>query len=243
MIIGKLPSPWMIDQYVAIYLSKREELIKRSTPEVDFIERVLKLRPGSKILDLGCGEGRHSIELARRGYIVKGVDISPVLIDAAKDRAARLGVPVEFEVADIREYAVDEEYDAILLMFVVLGDSGNEDDDFQILRNSFKSLRKGGKVLASFLNASRQLVRRNQKFNIETSTITWSADIDIGKIKHHLTQPVRLYFPSEAKMLMKCCGFEVLSLFGDPFGSDKPVERSVRPDDLEFLILGRKPEE
>ena len=243
MIIGKLPSPWMIDQYVAIYLSKREELIKRSTPEVDFIERVLKLRPGAKILDLGCGEGRHSIELARRGYIVKGVDISPVLIDAAKDRAARLGVPVEFEVADIREYAVDEEYDAILLMFVVLGDSGDEDDDFKILKNSYKSLRKGGKILASFMNASRQIVKENKKFDIESSTIIWSADIGIGKIKHHLTHPVRLYFPSEAKMLMKCCGFEVLSIFGAPFSSDKPVERSVNPDDIEFLVLGRKPEE
>ncbi len=240
MIIRKIPSPWLVDQFALTYLSKRDELIKKSMPEADFVERVLELKPGMKILDMGCGEGRHAIELAKRGYQVTGVDISPALIKAASARAQQLGLEIDFRVDDIRKFYVQDEYDAVILMFVVLGDSGKDEDDFAILRNAYRSLKPGGKLLASFLNAARQFKRENVKFDLNTSTIRWSADVEINKILHHFTHPVRLYFPSEAQLLIKCSGFEVTGIFGDPFRGEEPIMRPVQPEDLEIIITARK---
>ncbi len=232
----------MIDQYALVYLSKRDELIKRSVPEIDFVEEILSLKPGMEILDMGCGEGRHSIELARRGYKVTGVDISPILIKAAKSRAEELQLDIDFRIADVRHFVEPERYDAVLLMFVVLGDSGDEKDDIMILKNAYISLKPGGYLLASFMNAIRQIVRKNKKFNIETSTINWSADIEFDRLIHHFTHPVRLYTPSEAALMLKCCNFEVVKVLGNPFGGEKPVEKPVEPEDIEFVIIGQKPD-
>src|SRR5262245_49903922 len=70
--------------------------------EVDFVERALGLgRPG-RLLDLPCGEGRHALELARRGHRVTGVDLSPYAVERAGAEAARTGVTVEFIQGDMR---------------------------------------------------------------------------------------------------------------------------------------------
>ncbi len=240
MILSKLPSPWLIDQFVASYLSRRDELIKQSVPEVDFIENILKLTPGSKILDIGCGEGRHSIELARRGYIVKGIDISPILIEAAKSRAKKLGVPVKFEVANINDFHADESYDAILLIFGVLGDSGDVQDDINMLKKSYSLLKPGGKILALFSNAMKQLLHKNPDFDIENAVVT--NRVSIGENQIEIERPFKLYFPSEAKSIMKCCGFDIISVYGDPFVGEKHQEKPFHPDDREFLIFAEKPE-
>ena len=80
--------------------------------EADYLAKELRLSPGARVLDVPCGHGRHSVELARRGYRMTGVDISPEMIRAAQAHAASAGVQVEWRNAEMRELAGPAQFDA-----------------------------------------------------------------------------------------------------------------------------------
>ena len=84
--------------------------------QVDFIIRKLGLRGGERVLDLACGFGRHSLELARRGFAVTGVDITPSYIRFAEEVAQKEGLNARFFCQDIREANFEQTFDAVLNM-------------------------------------------------------------------------------------------------------------------------------
>lgn len=89
------------EDYLRVYgpLFKPE----RTAKEVEFLLGVLALKPGASILDLCCGYGRHSIELARKGFQVTGYDLSEHLLGAAKQAARESGVNVKWVHGDMRD--------------------------------------------------------------------------------------------------------------------------------------------
>ena len=91
---------WFGPRYLALY---DETLTERTPAEIDRLEALLQLRPPRRILDLPCGQGRHAIELARRGYEVTGMDISPYLIEIARQRARAADVQVRWLTGDYDE--------------------------------------------------------------------------------------------------------------------------------------------
>jgi len=108
------------DAYDALYRNKDYE------GEVNLIERVLTrhgLGGARRVLDLGCGTGRHALPLARRGHTVVGVDRSPGMLTRARAKAAteNLEPSVVFHLADIRELDLGQRFEAVLMMFTVLG--------------------------------------------------------------------------------------------------------------------------
>lgn len=108
------------DVYDALYRNKNYE------SEVDLIERALArhgLRGARHLLDLGCGTGNHALPLARRGHTVVGVDRSPGMLTRARAKAASEDPlsPVVFHLADIRELVLGSRFEAVLMMFTVLG--------------------------------------------------------------------------------------------------------------------------
>ena len=119
---------------------------ERTLPEVDGIERMLAPEKGARILDIPCGIGRHSIELATRGYRMTGVDFKPDFIEEAKASAAALGVAPAFQVGDMREYTSSEPFDAAFCYFGSFGYS-TEEDDALFLRRVVECLRPGGRFL------------------------------------------------------------------------------------------------
>lgn len=84
--------------------------------EVDFIERSLELKPGSRIVDVPCGSGRHALALAERGHSVHGIDISAEAIGYARRAAAEAGISVELTVAEMRQLPRDATFDAAICM-------------------------------------------------------------------------------------------------------------------------------
>jgi SAM-dependent methyltransferase len=98
-----------------------------------------RVLPGAAVLDAGCGTGRYAIELARRGYVVSGVDVSPDLIARAQSSAANMARPVSFTVSDILALPASQ-YDAILCRGVLddLVVAGDRQSVFRVFRRALK---------------------------------------------------------------------------------------------------------
>lgn len=119
---------------------------QRTSAEVGFMIDALGLRSGARLLDIPCGEGRHAIELARRGFDVTGIDFNEKAIAVAKQNAAESKVDVSFAVGDMRELTAVEEYDAAICFFGSFG-YFSDDDNFEFLRRAARALRPGGNFL------------------------------------------------------------------------------------------------
>jgi len=100
--------------------------LERTSAEVDFVLEHARLTPEGLILDVGCGPGRHCIELARRGYAVVGIDSSQAMIEAARRRAIEAGTKTEFITARGEDFADPRKFDAVLCLFTTLGQLDRE---------------------------------------------------------------------------------------------------------------------
>jgi SAM-dependent methyltransferase len=117
---------------------------ERTAEEIDFVLAITGVEQGSRILDIGCGAGRHSIELARRGYDVLGVDPSEVMVAAAKERAAAENVNPNFHQIRGEDLNFNGQFDLSLCLFNTLGQVNDQEDNHQLLLNAFHSLQSGG---------------------------------------------------------------------------------------------------
>jgi SAM-dependent methyltransferase len=113
-----VPSDWYTDFFTELpnEFWRRAVLPEATASEVDFIERRLGLPPRSRVLDVPCGSGRHTLALAARGHHVLGIDISTEAIDHARRSAADAGLTVELVVAEMRELPADGTFDAAICM-------------------------------------------------------------------------------------------------------------------------------
>lgn len=120
---------------------------KNYLAECDLLEQLFDehaQRPVRSVLDLGCGTGRHAIELARRGYDVVGVDRSQSMLARARATASHHHLDVRFELGDLRSTRLSRRFDAVLMMFAVLGYQLTDDDVDAALRTVQQHLQPGG---------------------------------------------------------------------------------------------------
>lgn len=121
--------------------------------EVDYILNVCKVDSTSKILDMGCGQGRHSIELAKRGYNnIVGIDFSESNISAARQNSVESNARADFLVADARKYKTGLKNDLVLCLYDVLGSFREEKDNLAIVRSIKTNLAQGGYAVVSVMN-------------------------------------------------------------------------------------------
>lgn len=117
--------------------------------EVGFLVDALRLEPGMRVLDVGCGPGRHSVALAQQGIAVHGVDLSPEFVALAREAAA--GLPATFEELDVRDLAFRAEFDAaICLCQGGFGLLGGEDDEAIVPRIAAAVRPAGGVAMSAF---------------------------------------------------------------------------------------------
>ena len=131
-----------------------EHFTQGTLGECDFIESEIDANKNVRILDIGCGTGRHSIELAKRGYDVVGIDLSDCQLKKARSKAASAGVSVEFIKADARNLDFSAEF-GLAIMICEGGFSLMETDqmNYAILQNAVKSLVSEGRFIFTCLNA------------------------------------------------------------------------------------------
>src|SRR2546428_7126227 len=128
--MGDATPDWWQTGFGPSYLALYDDFLAERTPvEVDQIEALLQLHPPRRILDLPCGQGRHAIELARRGYDVTGADLSPFLLNIADKRARAARVGVRWLTGDMRQVIAGERFAVVLNLFTSLGYFADEADD------------------------------------------------------------------------------------------------------------------
>ena len=147
-----LPAEWWRKLFNAMYVKTDGDVVENSENtrrEVDFIMSAAAIQPHSTILDLCCGQGRHCIELARRGFRqVNGVDRSRYLIRLAKKRAQSEGLQVIFKEGDARNPRLPEStFDCVAIMGNSFGYFSNKKDDEKVLTMVGKILRPSGQIV------------------------------------------------------------------------------------------------
>ena len=136
--------------------------LERAQKEVDFIKSTLNLPQvapnatgGARILDLCCGHGRHTVELAAAGYSMVGQDLSATFLDLAKGAAAARNLQIQFVHTDMREIPFEGEFNAIINMFTAFGYFEDDTEDQKVLDAVARALKSGGKFLIDLINAPR----------------------------------------------------------------------------------------
>lgn len=199
---------------------------------VGFMERVLDLRKGAKVLDLGCAFAYHSIELVRRGYDVTGLEWSEPFLEEARRRAAEASVSVRLIHGDMTQMAFDKEFDAVVLWGNTFGMFSHE-ENVNTLRGIKRALKKGGLALIDTQNYTglHQRLKNEWDFDGEQRYIflekgtrdvrkarfgTDVLAIDLASgTRHKMSLSWRLYLLPELENILKEVGLSVLGLYGD----------------------------
>jgi D-alanine-D-alanine ligase len=226
------PAPdWWRSWFGPSYLSLYDAYLLERTPiEADELEVLLELHPPARILDLGCGQGRHGIELGRRGYEVTGVDLSDYLLDVAAARARAAGVKVRLVKGDMREPIAGASFDIALSLFTSFGYFRDEADDRKVLRAVAGMLRPRGRLLLEILNGQRERERFEPKqwFAVGKTAVMEERQLDSGGrrlvVQRTVSTPnaretdvhaIRLYSGPEIEEALRAAGFSDIRLFGD----------------------------
>ncbi len=136
--------------YLEVYAHRDD---RQGSSEADAILRMLTLERGMKVLDVGCGTGRHSVSLEEAGLRVTGIDLS---IDLLRSGRSRLDRPNDvFVRGDMRRLPFRAAFDAAVSLFTSFGYFDDSSDDGRVLREIRGVLRPGGRFLLDFLNAPR----------------------------------------------------------------------------------------
>lgn len=194
--------------------------------------RIAGLSKGAKILDAGCGPGRISVELALQGLDVTGVDLIQSELDAAAETATDEGVDLELIQADLRTFKSEAKYDAAINLYTSFGYCDTMEEDVQILKNIFNSVKEGGFFILE--NLSREIAIKDftegEWFERAGKTVltdfgvvgAWEGlrsrwiliDNETGeRIEHEFVQ--RLYSAVELKRIMLGIGFKSVEIYGD----------------------------
>lgn len=128
-------------------IEKRQNLEERTNTEVSGIINLLSLKGGEKILDIPSGYGRHSINLAKRGFDVTGVELNSVHLNRAIENANVQNATVNFVQENMIDINYHEEFDAVINMFYSFGFFETEEENNRVLKNFYNSLKPGGKFL------------------------------------------------------------------------------------------------
>jgi SAM-dependent methyltransferase len=228
----------------------REKKMEAAPQEVDGVLSLLGIHPGAAVLDLCCGVGRHSLELARRGYRVTGLDRSAPLLERGRDAASAEGLQVEWVQADMREFTRAQAFDAIVNLFTSFGYFEDPADDQQVAINAFRSLKpsgafvlqtKGKEVLARhFRPRSWEELPDGSLWVVErriTKDWTWFENRWIlikGGERHEYTVSHRIYDGAGLRGLLLHAGLASVNLYGTLDGA--PYDTDAR----QLIAVARK---
>jgi SAM-dependent methyltransferase len=246
-------SPWFKDEnfwrdlYPYMFDAKR---LAKTAEETSGIIQLLNLQHDDKIIDFGCGNGRHLIELAKRGYVYgTGIDSTGYYIDIAKHTASETGVAIKFEVDDMLHRNDPNEYAIALSLFASFGYYDAPEDNLQVLKNMYSSLKSGGKLLIdvrgkenfaynfdgqSWARSGDNIILTKRTASDDFSKIenTWTIINGVDQRSYTFTHWI--YSAKELKDMLASIGFDQMTLYGDFTGVD------YSPKSTRLIIVAQK---
>jgi SAM-dependent methyltransferase len=235
------------DGHAPVYM--QNEFTRNTLAEVEFLLDVLRLPAGARILDLGCGTGRHAVELARRGYNLVGVDLSRGMLHQAQAAARGAGVTASWVQADARRFAAPGAFDAAVCLCE--GSFGLVDDgedplahDRAIAANLARCLRPGGRLVLTALNAFKLLRQYGPEdiaagaFDPATLTERHTMEWDSAAGPRRVIVREHGHRPDDLRALFESAGLAVEHVGGGTAGDwgFRPVD----PDEYEIMLIGTR---
>jgi 2-polyprenyl-3-methyl-5-hydroxy-6-metoxy-1,4-benzoquinol methylase len=235
-----------------------ESFTQGTIGECDFIEQELNFNKSLKLLDVGCGTGRHSIELSKRGYSVTGIDLSESQLACAREKAIKENLKINFLKSDARNLPFSKEFD-VAIMLCEGGFPLMETDEmnFEILKSVTKSLKDKSKFIFTTLNGLFPLYHSVEKFfaanSVGDNATYRSNTFDMMTFRdHNITDIVddsgnkktldcneRYYVPSEISWMLKSLGYKKIEIFGAKLGAFSRNEK-LTTEDFEMLVIAEK---
>ena len=227
-------APFMFDQ-------RRWE---QAQGEVANIISLLKINPGASILDLCCGPGRHSLQLARAGFSVTGVDRTKTHLEHARQQAVKEGLKVAFVQDDMRSFCRPATFDVVVNLFTSFGYFEDTDEDKKVVTNVYQSLRENGVFLIDTMGKEvlARVFRERDWYEVDDAFMlqerkvsrdwSWMENrwimVKDGKTEESRLSH-RLYSAAELAALLRDCGFNAIDTYGDLTGTpyDHTAKRLV----------------
>ncbi len=234
---------------------KKQSWTENTEKEVSFLIQEMGLCGNERILDLACGYGRHSLEFARRGYSVVGVDITKDYIDDARREANKSSLPIEFILSDVRGVSFANEFDVVINMADgAIGYLENDAENLKIFDVISKALKPGGLHFMDIMSADYADTHYPCKLwdsgtnGITLSEFEWDRtskillyaqnDFYYGDVLEQpdfgYGNPTRLYHSAEVDEIMSERGMETIKKFSDYDGT------AASENGLQLMVISRK---
>lgn len=217
------------------YLSHPLLTAERSAAEVARI--CSEIGSTDRVLDLGCGFGRHALAFAARGSQVVGIDPSATMIEAANVAATDAGVAIDFRQADAADFVTDEPFDLVVLLFTTLGQLSRVQADSnhaQVLDRAFGAVRPDGHIVIEVPDRDRAVAALVESEELGPTTVTRSFDADHSVIHEHFDSPAgqfhlayRVFDRAELVAEVERAGFVI----------EEVIEQALVPPPPTFMTL------
>ncbi|MCB9778387.1 MAG: class I SAM-dependent methyltransferase [Alphaproteobacteria bacterium] len=233
-------TPWWTERYARlaeIDPAFAGAIDSHAEDQVELMTQLLRLEPGARVLDLGCGAGRHAILLAERGMEVVGVDWSEPVLELAADTWARRHADEagpRFVKGDMRTPPVEGTFDAVIAMDVAFGIFDDDADHLQVLSAASELLAPDGALLLELFNPyfwSHAAQTRHYPAGALAADAhlvrSWRFDADLGRVEDHITvfrtgaepetvppQSLRAWTPTEIRALVQAAGLSRVAIHG-----------------------------
>lgn len=211
-----------------------EERWEKAPEEVDNLISRLGISPGSTLLDLCCGPGRHALEFARRGFSVVGVDRTEIYLKKARNLAETEGLDLELVQEDMRAFCRPDSFDAAINLFTSFGFFEDSKDDELVAKNVHASLKDGGHFLMDTMGKEilARIFRERDWYDLDGAMMleerrvaqnwSWIENrwilVKDGKADE-FEFGFRLYSAAEISALLRSGGFEGIEIYGDLAGA------------------------
>ncbi|MBD0329144.1 MAG: class I SAM-dependent methyltransferase [Thermoleophilia bacterium] len=225
---------------------------ERTQQQADFLVERLALEPGARVLDLACGHGRVTLELARRGYRATGLDLSARSLAVARGAAEGEGLEVDLIEADMRELPPTGDFDAVVNLFTAFGYFEDERENERVLEGVARALRPGGAFLIDTVSLLGLMGRyRDRMWEVQEGGVLflqehrfdvlrgrnearWTFVHPDGR-RSEIVHSVRAYAPHELAAMLERAGLPVEAAWGSFDGSE------LTRESWRTILLARKP--
>ena len=214
---------WFDSPFYHILYQNRD--LKEAKAFIANLTNYLALGYSSNVLDLGCGKGRHSIELKKYYSTVKGIDLSPNSIKTAKEHETK---DLTFEVHDMRNFKSSKKFNAIFNLFTSFGYFNTHNDNLKVLQSCNNSLNEKGILVIDFLNAHKikmniqhheiklvEQIRFKIERSIKNERIFKKINFEHENNSYNFEEKVQLFSLNDFNDMFDQTGFKLINTIGN----------------------------